>query len=86
MLPSSCLEEEVALNSDFGPGGRNLEEEITEDLGRNHLGPAGRNLEEEIGRKKSLRTCRKKLDFNSDLEEEIGNMAVRTWREKLVFN
>ena len=27
-----------------------------------------------------------KLSSNSDLEDEIDNMAIRTWRMKLIFN
>ena len=45
--------------------GRNPEEEITSDLGRNHFGP----------RAKSLRTRRTKLSFNSDLEDEIEMLS-----------
>ncbi len=44
------------------------------------------DLEDEIGRKKSLRTWRKKLESNSDLEDEIGILPIRTWRTKLRFN
>ena len=54
--------------------------------GTNHLGPGGRNLEAQIGRDKSLRTWRNKLESNSDLEGQIGILPLRTWRHKLKSN
>ena len=54
--------------------------------GTNHLGPGGRSLEAQIGRDKSLRTWRNKLESNSDLEGQIGILPLRTWRHKLKSN